>query len=154
MGKDWDNVVRFVTVNDAVRADSNTSESPQKKEPENSDEIKENKVPSIRMKHLSLRVSLGDTLSGNAVMDLGIGDWQYKEFNNGMVLRSETKGCFALFGTISKYYLEQMDGPSGSLGFPISDIEKSNNYRFALFEHGVILEQIESKEIKVIESNK
>lgn len=84
---------------------------------------------------------LGNPLAvDNGILNLGIGDWRYKQFSRGIVYGSPTKGVYALFGRIFMEYVKNADGPFGRLGMPQSEIFESANYRACVFESGVIIE--------------
>jgi len=141
VSSEWEMAPLYIRIE---RASMTSSPAPAKAEPEKVG------IPSIDSKYLSYGLALGNALKGEGIQPLGVGDWQYQQFQHGRVYRSETKGCYALFGNIYQHYLQTMAGHTGKLGLPTSDVENSRNYRFALFEKGMILELLDSKDIKVI----
>jgi hypothetical protein len=118
------------------------------------------KNPSIdtnniaQSKEMQFRSKLGNAISSETAKSLGIEDWKYTQYNNGIIYNSITKGTFVLYGKIFLEYAKKYIGPLGSLGMPISDILEVTSYRIGLFENGVIVQNTVTNEIKTFLSKK
>ena len=72
------------------------------------------------------------------VQDVGDGRGTYATFERGNIYASSTTGGFEVHGSVLTAYLSTYGGPQGSLGYPLSELDKAATAggRFQRFENG------------------
>ncbi len=74
------------------------------------------------------------------VIDVGDGRGTYATFERGHIYASTTTGGFQVHGSVLTAYLDDHGGPTGVLGYPLSDLDPAGTPggRFQRFEGGTL----------------